>query len=141
MKSSAVKARMSETVDEMRRPVAMYGTRARQRDPARAARSRPTPNERAGVDRQRVDVADAVHRLHEQRPERAERGEEDLALQGRAEREEEQRDQHGRRDRAQELDRHAERARGEVARAEERSRAAPRARSRSARPSAQPRTV
>ena len=26
MKSSAVNARMSETVDEMRRPVTMYGT-------------------------------------------------------------------------------------------------------------------
>ena len=68
--------------------------------------------------RERVDVADAVHRLHEQRPEGAERGEEDLALQVRAEREEEQRDQRRRRDRPQELDRHAERARGEVARAE-----------------------
>ncbi len=53
------------------------------------------------------------------RPERAERREEDLALQGRAEREEEQRDQRRRRDRAQELDRYAKRARGEVARAEE----------------------
>ena len=42
----------------------------------------PADAERArGVDRERVDVADAVHRLHEQRPEGAERGEEDLAPQ------------------------------------------------------------
>ncbi len=71
----------------------------------------PADAERArSVDRDRVDVADAVHRLDQQRPERAERREEHLASDVRPEREEEQRDERGRRDRAQELDRDAERA-------------------------------
>src|SRR4051794_5323505 len=46
MKSSAVNARISETVDAMRRPVAIYG--AALGNVMRASRSkRPTPNERA----------------------------------------------------------------------------------------------
>ena len=140
MNSSAVNARISATVDAIRSPVMMYGTalgsvilysRSRRRDAERAG----------GVDGDRVDVVDAVHRLDEQRPERAERGEEDLALQGRPQRQEEQRNERGGRDRPQELDRHAERARGELARARGRSRAARRARVASPRPIAQPRTV
>ena len=117
MKSSAVKARISATVDEIRRPVAMYGTAARQRDPVEPLQP-AEPEGARRVEGERVDVADAVHRLHEQRPEGAEGGQEDLALQVRAERQEEQRDQGRRRDRAQELDRDPERARGERARAE-----------------------
>src|SRR6266511_53724 len=46
MKSSAVKARISETVDEMRRPVAMYGTELGSVIRERRS-SHPTPNERA----------------------------------------------------------------------------------------------
>jgi hypothetical protein len=76
--------------------------------------------ERAGgVQRDRVNVANAVDRLHEQRPEGSERGQEDLALQGRAERQEQQRDQRRRRDRTQKLDRDPERSPGELARAEQ----------------------
>ena len=70
------------------------------------------------VDRDGVDVADAVHRLDEDRPERAERRQEHLALEGRPEREEEQGNQRGRRDRPEELDRHAKRSPGEVAQTE-----------------------
>ena len=81
-------------------------------EPAEPERAR-----RVGDDR--VDVLDAVERLHEQRPERREDGEEDLALQPGAVDEHGERDQRDRRDRAQELDRHAQRAVGEPARADE----------------------
>ena len=92
--------------------------RARERDAVEALEL-AEPEGARGVDRDRIDVPDAVDRLHEQRPEGAERGQEDLALQRRAEREEEERDQHRRGNRPQELDRHPERAPGQLARAEQ----------------------
>ena len=80
---------------------------ARQRDARTGARA--AARRRSGrCPTRRVDVANAVHRLHEDRPEGAERGQEDLALEVRPEGEEQQRDQRRRGDRAEELDRHPE---------------------------------
>ena len=83
MKSSAVKARISATVGRDADAGQDVRQGARQGHPEEALEL-PDPERARGVGRDRVDVADAVHRLHEQRPEGAERGEEDLALQVRA---------------------------------------------------------
>ena len=85
MTSSAVTVRISDTADAMRRPVAMYGHRARQGDSEQPLPAREA--ERAGrVGGHRVHVLDPVEGRHQHLPERGEGGQEDLALQARSRR-------------------------------------------------------
>ena len=119
MKSSAVNARMSETVRRDAEAGGDVRHGARQRDPVEALEP-PEPEGAAGVDRERVDVADAVDRLHRgaARTRRTRRGRSRSAASCPSVRKSSGMSD-GRRDRAQELDRHAERTQRELARAEE----------------------